>query len=155
MLFSAEEVKESELVRSEEISTLQKDEYSGNVGEVDNELPAELRMDEYDDEDDEPELIAYDDDVDMEEDDIQVVFYVSIEFLFMFCVVQLLEEGETALAMVDNFGNDHKGEDDASDEDEEDDRIHKTDSLLVIAMTEDDFSHLEVSLEIEEKSDLF
>ena len=155
MLFSAEEVEESELVRSEEISTLQKDEYSGNVGEVDNELPAELRMDEYDDEDDEPELIAYDDDVDMEEDDIQVVFYVSIEFLFMFCVVQLLEEGETALAMVDNFGNDHKGEDDASDEDEEDDRIHKTDSLLVIAMTEDDFSHLEVSLEIEEKSDLF
>lgn len=155
MLFSAEEVEESELVRSEEISTLQKDEYSGNVGEVDNELPAELRMDEYDDEDDEPELIAYDDDVDMEEDDIQVVFYVSIEFPFMFCVVQLLEEGETALAMVDNFGNDHKGEDDASDEDEEDDRIHKTDSLLVIAMTEDDFSHLEVSLEIEEKSDLF
>ena len=48
----------------------------------------------------------------------------------------MLEQGDIAFAM----------EADSDDEDAEDDEIHPTDALLVVAMTEDEFSHLEVQL---------
>lgn len=88
------------------------------------ELPAELRMDEYDDEvvDGGSVLMGqHSDDNAVDDDDEQLA---------------VLEQGVIALAMPA----------DEDDEDAEDDEIRHTDSVLVVAMTEDDFSHLEVQL---------
>ena len=49
----------------------------------------------------------------------------------------IMENGDAAFAM-------EVGDDD--DEDADDDEIRPTDSLLVVAITEDEFSHLEVQL---------
>ena len=49
----------------------------------------------------------------------------------------MFEQGNTALA-IDAYDED--------DEDAEDDEIRPTDSVLVVAITEDEFSHLEVQL---------
>lgn len=54
-----------------------------------------------------------------------------------------MEQGDTALAMLDNI---NINDEDVEDEDDEDDAIRPTDSLLVVAMTEDEMSHLEVQL---------
>lgn len=52
-------------------------------------------------------------------------------------VFDIMESGDSAFAMeVDDDG----------DEDADDDEIRPTDSLLVVAITEDEFSHLEVQL---------
>ena len=48
----------------------------------------------------------------------------------------MLEQGDIALAI----------DPDEEDEDAEDDEIRATDSLLVVAITEDEYSHLEVQL---------
>lgn len=48
--------------------------------------------------------------------------------------LQMLEQGDIALAI----------DPDEDDEDAEDDEIRVTDSLLVVAITEDEYSHLEV-----------
>ena len=48
----------------------------------------------------------------------------------------MLEQGDIALAV----------DPDEDDEDAEDDEIKPTDSLLVVALTEDEYSHLEVQL---------
>jgi periodic tryptophan protein 1 len=45
-----------------------------------------------------------------------------------------MEQGETAIAI----------DAESDDEDAEDDEIRDTDALLVVAMTDDEFSHLEV-----------
>ena len=47
-----------------------------------------------------------------------------------------MELGAAALAI----------ENDSDDEDAEDDEVRQTDALLILAMTEDDFSHLEVQI---------
>ena len=52
-------------------------------------------------------------------------------------VFDLMERGDAAFAME---------VEDEDDEDADDDEIRPTDSLLVVAMTEDEFSHLEVQL---------
>jgi hypothetical protein len=51
--------------------------------------------------------------------------------------LQMLEQGDIALAI----------DPDEDDEDAEDDEIRVTDSLLVVAITEDEYSHLEVGYE--------
>jgi hypothetical protein len=51
-----------------------------------------------------------------------------------FQCLQMLEQGDIALAI----------DPDEDDEDAEDDEIRVTDSLLVVAITEDEYSHLEV-----------
>ena len=48
----------------------------------------------------------------------------------------MLEQGDIALAV----------DPDEDDEDAEDDEIRATDSLLVVAITEDEYSHLEVHI---------
>lgn len=96
--------------------------------EADDELPAELRMDEYDDEDDNgytPQG-AYGNEE--QEDELEV-----------------MEDGNVALAMM-NMDTGSMNDDDEEDEDEEDDVIRPGDRLLVAAITEDEFSHLEVQL---------
>lgn len=50
----------------------------------------------------------------------------------------MLEQGDIALAV----------DPDEDDEDAEDDEIRVTDSLLVVAITEDEYSHLEVGCEL-------
>jgi len=47
-----------------------------------------------------------------------------------------LEQGDMALAM----------EEDSDEEDAEDNKINPTDALIIVAVTEEDFSHLEVYL---------
>ena len=94
--------------------------------EVDvSDLPAELKMDEYDDSesDDDVEVEAM-----AEEDD---------EYAIM-------EEADKVYAL----------EVDSDDEDAEDDEIRPTDNLLVVAMTEDEYSHLEIQL-MTEDGDVF
>ena len=48
----------------------------------------------------------------------------------------MFEQGDMALAV----------DGDEEDEDAEDDEIRATDSLLVVAITEDEYSHLEVTI---------
>jgi periodic tryptophan protein 1 len=87
-------------------------------GNVDlNELPKELRMDEYDD-DEESDADGDDD------DDGGVGQY------------EMMPEGDGAYA----FGED------SDEEDAEDDEVRPTDTLLAVAMTEDEYSHLEIQL---------
>mmetsp|Transcript_116431 Transcript_116431/g.228448 ORF Transcript_116431/g.228448 Transcript_116431/m.228448 type:complete len:557 (+) Transcript_116431:33-1703(+) len=84
----------------------------------DTELPPELRMNEYDESDDEDAA-----DMDIMDDDIAV-----------------LEQGNVAYA----------NEEEWDAEDQEDNEIKPNDALLVVAMTEDEFSHLEVQVFSEE-----
>jgi hypothetical protein len=58
--------------------------------------------------------------------------------------VQMMEQGNVAFAM----------EPDSDDEDAEDDAILPTDALFVCAMTEDEYSHLEVHL-VSEDGNMF
>ncbi len=88
-------------------------------------LPAEFNMDKYDLDDDEGEM--EDDNGDFAGDDDEN----PEEFAF-------LEQGGSALAIEKEL--------DEADEDDEDDEIRPTDSLICVAMTEDEFSHLEVQL---------
>lgn len=64
-----------------------------------------------------------------------------------------MEDGNTALAMMNMDMGDIKDDDD-EDDDDEDDVIRPSDRLLVAAITEDEFSHLEVQL-ITEDGNLF
>lgn len=54
--------------------------------------------------------------------------------LYVLEYIQMFEQGDMALAV----------DGDEEDEDAEDDEIRATDSLLVVAITEDEYSHLEV-----------
>jgi hypothetical protein len=96
------------------------DENDDEDDEEDNvdisDLPPELRMDEYDNDDyyDTKAIVADDDNEDND-------------------AFAIMEYGETALAVDDDIDSD----------DAEDDEILPTDSLLVVAVTEDDYSHLE------------
>jgi periodic tryptophan protein 1 len=82
-------------------------------------LPAELRMDEYDDEDDIKDILELDNEADDNDD-------------FM--------------------GDLKAGMDLVDDEEEEDDEIKPSDSVLLLAMTEDEYSHLEVQILTKEGS---
>lgn len=84
-------------------------------GNDDDELPAELNMDKYDDEE-ERDIFALDDD-----------------------------EDEAGNMMVDGVAMDEM-EMEEDEEDEEDDRIETSDSVLLLATTEDEYSHLEVQV---------
>lgn len=84
-----------------------------------SDLPAALDMEHYDDDEQGVALAAVMGGDSMEEGD----------------AFNVLLQGDSALAM-------DAGSDD--DEDDEDDEILPTDALLVVALTEDDFSHLEV-----------
>eukprot|EP01034_Spumella_vulgaris_P024537 gene24537-30895_t len=124
-LADQEEIKEKENekehVQKGKTFTAEESEEVDEGVEKDNfdDLPAELRMDEYDDDDslDGGELD------DLEDEEIAV-----------------MEEGELAFAM------DKEDFDEEEEEDNEDDEIRPTDSLLVVAITEDEYSHLEVQL---------
>jgi periodic tryptophan protein 1 len=100
------------------------EEENGEDGEeVDlSDLPAALDMEHYDDDEQVLGMAAVMGGNSMEEGD----------------VFNVLLQGDSALAM-------DAGSDD-DDEDDEDDEILPTDALLVVALTEDDFSHLEVCL---------
>jgi periodic tryptophan protein 1 len=88
-------------------------------GDVDiSDLPKELRMDEYDDDDEDDNADIGDDD----DDDLGGF--------------QMMPEGDGAYAF----------EEDSDDEDAEDDEVRATDTLLAVAMTEDEYSHLEIQL---------
>ena len=95
-----------------------------------SDLPAELRMDAYDDDDDDDDdnagkrIELADVEEELEDDD---------EDIDKFAV---LEQGDLALAMLA----------DDDDDDADDDEIRPTDSLLVVAITEDEYSHLEIQL---------
>ena len=92
-------------------------------------LPEDLRMDEYDDETDMGQIATMDAYGEMEEDDDEL---------------EILDNGSLKLARMN--------EDEFLDEDDEDedDLIEPSDNLLVVAMTEDDYSHLEVQILTEE-----
>jgi len=116
----------------------------------DSDLPPELRMNEYDDEDDN-EVHGFTnnhDVIDEVEDDIAVChFYILIpysksllECLSSLSQLQVMQQGDVAYA----------DEDEWDAEDLEDNEIKASDALLVVAMTEDEFSHLEVQLFSEE-----
>lgn len=87
-----------------------------------SDLPSELNMDKYDDDDEDNEENddEYNDEDDNDDDNGFAV----------------LPEGDGAFAF----------EEDSEDEDAEDDEIRPTDSLLAVAMTEDEYSHLEIQL---------
>jgi periodic tryptophan protein 1 len=122
----------------------------------DDDLPAEFRMDEYDDDDYNDDM---DEDVDMDEDgDGEDGDEEEAEELDAPREInedptnkrdgdtyEMLETGGIALAM----------DADSEDEDAEDDEIRPTDSLVVVAVTEDEEnSHLEVQL-MSEEGDLY
>lgn len=93
----------------------------GVTEEVDiSDLPKELRMDEYDDDEEEGDE---DQGIDEDDDDDENGF-------------QMIPEGDGAYAF----------EEDSDDEDAEDDEVRGTDTLLAVAMTEDEYSHLEIQL---------
>jgi periodic tryptophan protein 1 len=123
------------LATVEEDTTIQPSEANGFEGGEDNEdkevdiseLPAELRMDDYDNEDD--EVMERKNELDDEDE--------TDEF-------SMIEQGDIALAQ----------DEESDEEDAEDDEIKTTDALLVVAMTEDDYSHLEVHL-LSEDGQLF
>ena len=101
------------------------------AGEDEEPLPAEYEMDKYDDEDEEGE----------EEDEDQGENAGAIGELGPGM------QGEEEFAMLEMGGRAFAIEaDDSGDEDAEDDEIRASDSLLVVALTEDEFSHLEVQL---------
>eukprot|EP01038_Epipyxis_sp_PR26KG_P005755 gene5755-7945_t len=114
---------------ADEQDQLLNDDRSDSENEVDlTDLPPELKMDDYDKEDD-----SYGDDDRMVEDEQHTV--------------QIMEEGDIGYA-VDNDSDD-------DEEDIEDNMIKPTDCLLVVAMTEDEYSHLEVQLYSSEDNCLF
>lgn len=83
--------------------------------EVDvSDLPPELKMDKYDDEEEEN---------DFEEPNDEDAY-------------GMIQEGDGAFAF----------DEDSDDEDAEDDEVRPTDTLLAVAMTEDEYSHLEIQL---------
>lgn len=97
-------------------------------GEVDTDgLPAELRMDEYDDEDDGLDGLLVQD----EEDEEDVMAMDSLND-------HLLEEA----------GDEEEG----PLEEEEDDEIRASDHVIALAVTEDEYSHLEVQVYTSEGS---
>lgn len=97
---------------------LHQDEIDDNgEQEVDiSDLPPELQMDKYDDEEEENDLDELDDDGDD--------------------AYGMIQEGDGAFAF----------DEDSDDEDAEDDEVRPTDTLLAVAMTEDEYSHLEIQL---------
>lgn len=131
------------------------------AGGKDDELPPEFRMDDYDN-DDEYDDGAMDEEDEEEEDDEEddeeedggddngehlegAKEVVDANNKRRGDTYEMLETGGIALAM----------DADSEDEDAEDDEIRPTDSLIVVAMTEDeDNSHLEVQL-MSEEGDLY
>jgi periodic tryptophan protein 1 len=132
---------------------------TGKVG-GDDDLPAEFRMDEYDDDDYNDDV---DEDVDMDEEggedgdgedgdegeaeelDAPRELNEDPTNKRNGDTYEMLETGGIALAM----------DADSEDEDAEDDEIRPTDSLVVVAVTEDEEnSHLEVQL-MSEEGDLY
>eukprot|EP01035_Chromulina_nebulosa_P018418 gene18418-24122_t len=81
-----------------------------------NDLPDELDMNNYDNDD-------IDRDIVIDENDIEDQY-------------EVMEYGDKAFGI----------EADSEDEDAEDDQIKDTDTLLIVAITEDDYSHLEIQL---------
>jgi periodic tryptophan protein 1 len=92
------------------------------VEEDDTELPPELRMEDYDEDE-----VGGDRDDDVDGD--------------MADTMALMDEGNDLALVADA---------EADEEDAEDDEIRPTDAMLVLAMTEDDYSHLEIQLLSEE-----
>eukprot|EP01041_Mallomonas_annulata_P006606 gene6606-13372_t len=99
-------------------TTFQIDDNDDTKEDVDiSDLPPELKMDEYDDED-------VNDDTDNDDNEDGNNLY------------EMMDQGESALAL----------DADSEDEDAQDDEIKATDAVVVVASTEDEFSHLEVHL---------
>lgn len=138
-----------------------------NGNKDDNELPPEFRMDAYDDDDDYNDDGAMDEDEGEEEEEVdgededeeedaedengehlegaKEDTATDVNKKRRGDTYEMLESGGIALAM----------DADSEDEDAEDDEIRPTDSLIVVAMTEDeDNSHLEVQL-MSEEGDLY
>lgn len=121
-LSQEEYIRVKQLASQEENELNDEEEYTSNAviaeemndEDVDtSDLPAELRMDEYDN-----------DDYDMNEgsDDDQGF--------------EVMPEGNAAIAL----------DTDSEDEDAEDDEIRPTDTLMAVAITEDEYSHMEIHL---------
>jgi periodic tryptophan protein 1 len=109
------------------------------TGEVDDYgLPAELNMDKYDEEDDLGDAIDFNNEYDDDE-----VMDVGAGLAGEAHEMEILEEGGAAYAV--DVANDF-------DEDQNDDVILPTDSILLLAMTEDEYSHLEVQVMTKEGS---
>jgi periodic tryptophan protein 1 len=119
----------------EEIEKEQQEDLLGEISSDDEEetdtkekndnfdgLPAELRMDEYDNEDDVKDILELDNEVDDNDD------------------------------FMGDLGSGMNGMDLVDDEEEEDDEIKPSDSVLLLAMTEDEYSHLEVQILTKEGS---
>jgi periodic tryptophan protein 1 len=134
-----EEDDEKAAAEEEEHDALRPSAVRAEHDEVDlSGLPSSLRMDAYDD-DEAVDTAAIDGDSDgdggaIDDDDDDGDDYRMAE---------VVEQGNVALAMV---------ADDDDDEDADDDEIRPTDALLVVAITEDEFSHLEVQLLSEDGS---
>jgi hypothetical protein len=100
-------------------------------------------MDAYDDEDDTRDILELDNEDDNMEDDgdvlpgMEVGHFLSIFYAHRLHRIssQIVDDGNRALAYEDE-----------DDEDQEDDEILPSDSLLLLAMTEDEYSHLEVQV---------
>lgn len=111
----------------EEIETLPADApHSRNLD--DYGLPAELNMDNYDDEEDERDIFEVDNEEDDEDESNGAAGDVPNE-------MEVLDQGDSALMF-----------NPPEEFDEEDDEIRPTDSVLLLAMTEDEYSHLEVQV---------
>jgi periodic tryptophan protein 1 len=98
------------------------EEEDGEGGTGDAAVDEEFRMETYDDDDD-----------DFGEDGLDTNDILGDE------AVEIMEYGEHALGR-------RVDDDDDDDQDDEDDAINPTDSLLAVAITDEDYSHLEVQL---------
>lgn len=121
-----EEVENEEMEDTEEAATAPANSNQENSATSFADLPAELEMDKYDEEDDIQDIFELNDE---DEDDFGGVDPNEME---------LVEDGGNGYAF-----NVDKDED---EEDQEDDEILPSDSILLLAMTEDDYSHLEVQV---------
>ena len=116
-LAKEEQERQTEKLKPSSTFLAEEQEDEEEEEEVDiSDLPSELNMDKYDEEDEE---VEEEEDFQDEEDEFAVI-----------------PEGDGAFAF----------EEDSEDEDAEDDEIRPTDTLLAVAMTEDEYSHLEIQL---------
>ena len=137
-------------------------------GKDEEELPPELRMDDYDndeeyddgamdeedDEEDEEEVDGDDEDEDENDEGVEDDNGEQLEGAKELLDVKAKRNGDT-YEMLETGGIALAMDADSEDEDAEDDEIRPTDSLVVVAMTEDEEnSHLEVQL-MSDEGDLY